>query len=90
MAHGANEDLVADIVIGSDGMADLLLRGEEIPHYKQSRQAATLLAAANGSSRDPRVKKAVAGGHCGCFFVRHWRTSAFSSIAVETTELVRL
>jgi hypothetical protein len=67
-----------------------LLSGEEIPHYKQSRQAATLLAAAKGSSRDPRVKKAVAGGHCGCFFVRHCRTLAFSSIAVETTELVRL
>ena len=40
MAHGANEDLVADIVIRPDGMADLLLRGEEIPHYKQSSQAA--------------------------------------------------
>ena len=36
----ANEDLVADIVIGSDGMADLLLRREEIPDYKQSGQAA--------------------------------------------------
>jgi hypothetical protein len=40
VAHGANEDLVPDIVIGPDGMADLLLRRKEIPRYKQSSQAA--------------------------------------------------
>jgi len=28
------------------------------------------LAAAKGLSHDPRVKKALARGHCGCFFVR--------------------
>ena len=38
MAHGTNEDLVADLVIGPDAMADLFLRREEIPRYKQRSQ----------------------------------------------------
>jgi hypothetical protein len=40
VAHGANEDFVADIVIRPDGMADLFLRRKEIARYKQSIQAA--------------------------------------------------
>ena len=36
----SKEDLVADTVIGLDGMTDFLLRREKIPCYKQSSQAA--------------------------------------------------
>ena len=40
VAHGADESVVADIVVSSDGMADFLLRRKEIPDHEQSSQTA--------------------------------------------------
>ena len=40
MAHGADESVVADVVVSSDGMADLFLRRKEIPDDEQSSQTA--------------------------------------------------
>ena len=36
MAHGADERVVADVIVGSNGMADFLLCRKEIPDDKQS------------------------------------------------------
>ena len=38
--HGSDKCVVADCVVGSDGMADFLLRREEIPDHEQSSQTA--------------------------------------------------
>ena len=40
VAHGADESVVADVVLSSDGMADFLFRGKEIPYDEQSCQTA--------------------------------------------------
>jgi len=40
MAHGAEESVVADIVVSSDWMADLLLRRKEIPNHEKGSKTA--------------------------------------------------
>jgi hypothetical protein len=44
--HGSDKCVVAHCVVGSNGMADLFLRREEIPNHEQSSQTA------RGSSAD--------------------------------------
>src|SRR4029453_1753263 len=40
MAHSADESVVADIVVSSDGMADFLFLGKKIPDDEQRGQTA--------------------------------------------------
>ena len=40
MTHGAEESIVADIVVSSDWMADLLLCRKEIPNHEKGSQTA--------------------------------------------------
>ena len=41
MTHGPEESVVADIVVSSDWMADLLLRRKEIPNHEKGSQTAS-------------------------------------------------
>ena len=40
MAHGADESIVADVVVGSNGMADFFFVWKKIPDDEQSSQTA--------------------------------------------------